>query len=970
MKKNSSLFKSFRFWLFSFVLLYFIGTIFVIPYIIKTQALSFIHNNLNHNATLQRIIVNPFGAEIRLYNFQLSNKKNEKVLSFESLRVDFNLIKTLMTNVIEFDAISLYKPSVHVKLQKDGKINLLSLIPNNEQSKQANKQNKKSELPPLNLENINLTHTKIFFSDLTQDKLFKVDVVPLNFNVKNLNTLIDKKGIYDFNLKINKHTNIVANGSITLNPIKIKGDISLSELKIDDFWPRVEKGFNLNINKTNVNLFANYLVSMNDELNVKVSDSTLNINDINIHSKGKNKNLIKLKKLNVKLKEFDLDNQVVKLDTVLLNEFYTNFILNKDKSNNIEALFVSKDTSKKEKTNTEKNSWNVSINNIDLKNSKILFKDRSVKETFSTSLHDINLYVQNIDLKPNTKFNYQFDSKLDKVTMLKAKGDLSITPLSVNTTYDLERLPLGMFQTYLNDILNINIKSADFYTKGLFKLQEKTNKIFVQANSSVKNIDIKQKNSTQSLVKMSQLNINELNFSQLKNALTINSIDLVKPYVKVHIDKNKKTNFSNIVKNSTSSTNKKTQNVANRSNKEFLFDLGPIHIKNGSMDFTDLSLPLPFSSFIESLEGKVSELSSHSSKPSDILINGVIDKYGMAKINGSLDYKNIEQNTKVTMLLKNIATKNLTPYSSEFIGRKINGGKLTLDLNYKIIESKLDATNNIIIHKIELGEIIKSENSISVPIDLAIALLEDSNGVIDLSLPITGDINDPEFKIGSIIGQALSNLLVKIVTSPFSFLGSLLGVESDELKFVDFEAGQNELLPPAKESLDTLVKAFIKRPTLALQLEKTYNKQMDTQAIKINKHKNRLNNIIKNLKKENQDEKVDTYVMAVEYLHLKTSVNEDLEEIKKTFEKVIETEIVFEKAKYLNYLTQQQIKKEEVSLKELENLAQERAVSISDYLETAHKIHKKRVVIGNFKVFDNREDKWIKSELGITVKQK
>jgi len=377
---------------------------------------------------------------------------------------------------------------------------------------------------------------------------------------------------------------------------------------------------------------------------------------------------------------------------------------------------------------------------------------------------------------------------------------------------------------------------------------------------------------------------------------------LYKPYAKVHIAKDKKTNFDNLVKKSDDkSVTKKNKD------KEFIFDLGPINIKKGSTNFTDLSLPLPFHSLIDTLNGKISHVSSYSSKPSAIKLNGTIDKYGLAKINGFLDYKNIKENTKINVLLKNIDTKNLTPYSSEFIGRKIDGGKLTLDLNYKIVSSQLDAKNKVIIHKIKLGEVLKGENSTDLPIDLAIALLEDSNGIIDLSLPITGDIDSPKFHIGSIIGKVISNIIIKIVTSPFSFLGSLLGIEADEIKYVDFEAGQHKILAPSKESLDLLVKVFKKRPNIALEINKTYHKNSDTQAIKVSKFETKLNKRTKELDKTNKDKKLDTYLIALEFIYIQSESNEKLEGLKKSFMKkvkdgLLSKKIVLDKTKYLNTL--------------------------------------------------------------------
>ena len=371
---------------------------------------------------------------------------------------------------------------------------------------------------------------------------------------------------------------------------------------------------------------------------------------------------------------------------------------------------------------------------------------------------------------------------------------------------------------------------------------------------------------------------------------------------------------------------------------------------------------MPFQSYIESLDGSISELSSYSSKPSKIKLDGIIDKYGQAKIDGSLDHKNIKENTNINVLLKNIATKNLTPYSSEFIGRKIEGGKITLDLHYNIIESKLDATNNIIIHKIKLGEELKSENSTSLPIDLAIALLEDSNGVIDLSLPIDGDVDDPQFHVGDVIGDALSNMIVGLVTAPFKFLGALLGIEGEELQFIEFDYGENTLLPPAIEKLDLLAEAYKTRPRLALEITKTYHTTKDAQIIKTGKFEMKLNTLIKELNKKHKGK--DTYLMALETMYLDTNPSKKIEDFKKSF-------TIKKDKKYVNSLKESQINLEVATKEDLEKLATGRINNIIDYLIKKYNAPMDRIIIKDFVALDiEDESKWIRIELGVAVKQK
>jgi hypothetical protein len=186
----------------------------------------------------------------------------------------------------------------------------------------------------------------------------------------------------------------------------------------------------------------------------------------------------------------------------------------------------------------------------------------------------------------------------------------------------------------------------------------------------------------------------------------------------------------------------------------------------------------------------------------------------MAKINGKLNTKAPKDFTDIHVNFDNLNLKQYTPYSLEFLGYKIAGGKLYLNLGYVIDHGKLVGKNQVVIKQIELGE--EKAGGAKWPLRLVVALLEDSDGVIDIDLPIEGDINNPDFKYGKVVWQVIGNLLTKAITSPFRLLGSLMGLDSedDSLSSVGFEAGEAIILPPEREKLDKLTAMLIKRPKL------------------------------------------------------------------------------------------------------------------------------------------------------------
>ena len=157
---------------------------------------------------------------------------------------------------------------------------------------------------------------------------------------------------------------------------------------------------------------------------------------------------------------------------------------------------------------------------------------------------------------------------------------------------------------------------------------------------------------------------------------------------------------------------KKATNNKESSSKTKL-NIGPVNINNASFTFEDKNLPLPFKTTVSKLNGKISEVKSNKSSRTNLKVDGVVDKYGVAKITGIVDPNNIKILTDINMKFKNIAMQNFTPYTGKFIGRELKSGKLDLDLKYNIDKSNLDATNNIVITKLELGKQVESPESVS-----------------------------------------------------------------------------------------------------------------------------------------------------------------------------------------------------------------------------------------------------------------
>jgi hypothetical protein len=257
-----------------------------------------------------------------------------------------------------------------------------------------------------------------------------------------------------------------------------------------------------------------------------------------------------------------------------------------------------------------------------------------------------------------------------------------------------------------------------------------------------------------------------------------------------------------------------------------------IRVEHGEMDFADHSLALPFGTRIHDFKGAFNGISTQTGALAELELDGRVDEFGLARAVGQIDLFNPTGFMDIKTVFRNVEMTNLTPYTATFVGRKIQSGKLSLDLEYKIKERQLLGENQIIMDKLTLGERVESPTAKDLPLDLAIAILQDSDGKIDLGLPVSGSLDDPQFSYGRIIWKAIGNIITKIVTAPFRALGALFGGGGEKLEKVAFEAGEAGLTPPEKEKFKQISQILNKRPGLALTVHGAWSAEIDRPALK------------------------------------------------------------------------------------------------------------------------------------------
>jgi hypothetical protein len=402
----------------------------------------------------------------------------------------------------------------------------------------------------------------------------------------------------------------------------------------------------------------------------------------------------------------------------------------------------------------------------------------------------------------------------------------------------LAGLSLKPFAPYVNRVARLNLHSGAASTHGMlaFTRAKSGMKLDYDGGFAVDDLAITEEGTEETFLSWKKLSSDSLTVKFGPNRVHINELVALNPFGKVIIFEDKSINLRRILR--TSAPGKPASKAVVRAEPQvpaepaaFPLAIERLRIVRANAEFADLSLTPQFGTRMYDLGGVVTGLSTDPATTAQVELDGKVDEFGSARIRGSIQPFRATDFTDLKLTFRNLEMTRLTPYSGKFAGRRIDSGKLSVDLEYKVKRRQLAGENKFIVNKLKLGERVDSPDALKLPLDLAIALLEDSNGIIDLDLPVSGSLDDPQFSYGKIIWKAIVNVLTNLVTAPFRALGKLLGLSSEKLEAIDFDPGSSILLPPEQEKLKAVNEALAKRPALTLTLEPGYDPDADRRAL-------------------------------------------------------------------------------------------------------------------------------------------
>lgn len=481
--------------------------------------------------------------------------------------------------------------------------------------------------------------------------------------------------------------------------------------------------------------------------------------------------------------------------------------------------------------------WAVTMNSFDATGFAVRFTDLTNNDPVKIDLSNISINAADFKNSGKEKGRVAAQMNWGKEGRISIKGNAVPSTLRAGLDISLEKIDIKSLQPYFTDAVKILVTDGHLHTKGTLDLDmggTSKEKIKFAGETSLTNLICLDKQTTTDFFKCNSLYFSGLDVSVFPVEVTVKDISLTDFYSRIIVSDTGEINLNTIFQQDTSETHggepEKKQETASSETPRIRVD--SVTLQGGDISFSDYLTQPNFTAGMKQIAGSVTGLSSDEQSRAKVSLQGLHGQSSPLDIAGTINPLAKKKFVDIDISFKDIELINFTPYSSKYLGYKIEKGKLILDLEYRIDGNNLKSENRVRFDNFFLGERVESKDATSLPVGLAISLLKDRNGRINLDLPVSGQLDDPEFKIGSIIFKMISNLIFKVVTSPFSIIGTMFGGGAD-LGFVEFEYGDSAIDPSNYEKLDKLAQILQAKTSINLEIQGIYDSLRDAEVLRI-----------------------------------------------------------------------------------------------------------------------------------------
>ena len=810
---------------------------FIAPGLVKSRLEATLRAATHRPVSIARLRVNPLVLSVTVDGLVIRAKDGDAWIRCDRIYVNARLL-SLLWHTISLKELSIIHPSVQIALDGQGRPEFADLL---DSPAPPEGEAKPSRPWTFVISHFSISEGRLPFVDHSTQPDFRTALGPLSLSMDGFRTTPGASGEYSFEAGTDSGERLAWSGTIGVSPFASRGHLSLRNVDLVKYGPYLHETFDMQLLGGKADLDATYRFAWGPSSKIAaVEKANLELREVQVARPGDGQPVVALPTLQASGIHADLLSNQVEVGLIAAKDGALHFSRSQDGSLNIARMLLPPAGVKPKPKNPDAKPFAFTLDEVALQNFRMEWADDFLARPVHLSLTSLDLKLRDFTLDPKRAAQLEVQTRVGETGELRLHGPARLMGFQADLEADGQSLDLASFDPYLDPALNLLINKGRLDFKGQMKLAfEGTRRdgIAYVGDGRVDDFEAADGRDKEVLLRWQRLQLSGLDLGTAPLSLKLRTLAWTAPEGRLVLASDGSSNVARALKLAETIPPSPPAAMVTPTpapapgEPPMKLAIGLVTIKDGRLVFIDRSLQPNAALLLDQLNGRYEKLSTDPSAISSVDFRGLTGGLAPLSIKGQAMPFRTDQATDVTVKTDGSSLSDLDPYVRKYIGRTVQKGKLVLDAHVAIQHRKLNVLAKVKLDQFYLGDKVDSPDATHLPVKLALALLRDRQGVIDLELPIEGSLDEPDIKYGKLVWKAIFNVLGKVAASPFTLLGKAFGGGTD-LSYLAFAPGSDELTPEAHAKVLALAKSLLERPDLQLEVEGAADPMADAAALR------------------------------------------------------------------------------------------------------------------------------------------
>ena len=794
----------------------------VVSPLARQQVADTLSDTTGREVRLEKLLFNPLLLSVTANNFALLDDDGTEFVAFDRFHANFQL-SSLFRRSWHFREISLEQPRVQVTQFAEGRFNFDDLLtpaeelPADEASGEPDAEDNAMALPAVSFGRFTLSGGDFRFVDQSRDTVQQLALAPVSFSVLDFSTRGTGEDDNQYSLLVSGPGggSFSWEGGFSVDPLLATGKLAITGVDLPPFAEFIGHQLHFTVPSGQLDFQTAYRVETGaDGIRAWLTDGAVTLRDLVIHDPAQSLDVVQLPLVALGNVRLDTPARILTLGELAITEPLVRARL-LDNGLDLAALFepvTPEDTGEPapaiETDTAPGEPWALVLETLRLADGSVAFRDETLPEAGELAITPINLTLHDLALNDPRRFSLDGALTLAESGQIALGGEGQIAPLDITLTINAADLPLSALEPWVQSALLVTVPEGAAAAELTINASgDEDVGVIVSGSAGITGLRINESRNRR-LLTLDELALQGVRLDTAAQRISLQRASVSGLDAIARVDSDGLGVADRILP--------PTDEAPESTGEPWAIQLDELRISDSRTRYADQSLTPHFAIGLTRINGTLRELDAAGSRPAGIDLTARVDDYAPLSIKGRLNPLASTPMVDLDVTLDGYEMTGLTPFTGRYLGYVTRTGQLGINSNVKLDGSLLESSTRVKAASFFLGDRVDSPEAMSIPIKLGLAVIRDRNELIDLPVQARGDLNDPSVSVHGIILRALTNILVRAATSPFSVLAGLVGGE--DLQHLTFPAGSAEIDTATREQLAALAQVLADRPTLSLTL--------------------------------------------------------------------------------------------------------------------------------------------------------